>query len=207
MSVQIIKHYISNEDADMIVSGLKNKLIPEPRPGMSSALGQKNSFEASKVSINNPASELGEDELENSAILFVSDIVNKIKNTMEEFYSIDLDLVNMNFSQISEGGYNPMHSDSTKLDGSPWRDDGIPEEIEYSALLYASQSGVDFSGGQIYFPQHNLSVSPDKGSLIFFKGDVDHIHEVQPVESGKRHTLVLFYGKRGNVSETEFFTD
>ena len=206
MSVQIIKHYISNNDVDMVVSGLQNRFIPEPREGMASALGQRNSLEASKISFLNPAAELGEDEKENEAILFVSEIVNDIKKTMESYYKIELDLVNMNVSRIESGGGNGLHSDSTKNDGSPWRDDGVPEEIEYSALLYLSDHGSDFQGGEILFPQHEIELGPEKGMLVFFKGDHKHLHEVKVVTSGQRYTVVLFYGRKGNVSEESFFT-
>lgn len=207
MTVQVIKSYISSEDAKKIVSGLEKRFMPEPRPGMFSALGQKNSLQASKVSVTNPAAYLGDNEEENNAILFVSQIVNDIKLNMQEFYNIELDLVNMNVSRIETGGGNGLHSDSTKNDGSPWRDDGIPEEIEYSALLYLSEHGEDFTGGEILFPQHDLEILPERGMLVFFKGDHYHLHQVNVVTSGQRNTVVLFYGKKGNISEESFFTD
>lgn len=207
MTVQIVPNYISNEDADLLVSGLQNRLMPEQRPGMSSALGQPNSKRASQVNENNPAAELSDNPLENRAIIFASKVVNDIKKTMESFYKVELDLANMNFSKIEEGGFNPLHSDSTKIDGSPWRDDGVPEEIEYSALLYASNYKEDFTGGTVIFPQHDLEIEPEKGTLVFFKGDEHHLHEVKSVESGQRYTMVLFYAKRGNISEESFFTN
>lgn len=207
MSIQIIDNYISVEDADMLVNGLQNKLMPEPRKGMASVLGQANSKKASQVSVTSPAVELTGYELEDKAILFASQIVNDIRETMEAFYKIDLDLANMNLSRIEEGGFNPLHSDSTKIDGSPWRDDGIPEEIEYSALLYASDYEKDFTGGKLTFPQHNLEIKPKKGTLVFFRGDENHLHEVEAVDSGARYTLVLFYARKGNISEEMFFTN
>lgn len=208
MTVQIVTNYISDSEADLLVSGLQNRLIPEQREGMSSALGQKNSFAASKVNELNPAVELLDDELENRAIIFASKIVNDIRATMEDFYGIELDLANMNFAKIERGGFNALHSDSTKIDGSPWRDDGIPEEIEYSALLYASDYEKDFLGGLVTFPQHNLEIKPEKGLLVFFKGDEHHLHEVHEVTSGARYAMVLFYARKGNISDGEsFFTN
>ena len=207
MSVQIIENYVSIEKADLLVNGLKNKLLPEPRKGMSAALGQDNSFKASQVSEDSPATFLGDDEYENEAILFASKVVNDIRKEMEKHYGLELDLANMNFAKMEVGGSNPLHSDSTKLDGSPWRDDGVPEEIEYSALLYASDYETDFLGGEITFPQHELTIFPKKGMLVFFKGDEKHLHEVAPVTSGARHTLVLFYSKKGNISKDAFFTN
>lgn len=204
MSVQIMKHYISPEEAEATVNNLQNRLTPEPREGMSSALGQKNSLQASKVSLENPAVELGSDENENKSILFISDVVNKIRKTIEDFYETELDLINMSLSRIEQGGFNSLHSDNSEIDGSPRRPDGI-EEVEYSALLYMTDFGKDFFGGEIFFPQHDLEIKPEKGMLVFFKGDHHHIHEVKSVTGGARYTLVLFYGLRGNLSAESIF--
>jgi hypothetical protein len=99
-----------------------------------------------------------------------------------------------------------MHSDSTKLDGSTFRDDGVPEELEMSAILYLNSSGADFTGGEIEFPNQKLKYAPVKGSLIHFRGDLEHKHFIHDITSGVRAALILFYGRAGNVSEDIFFT-
>jgi predicted 2-oxoglutarate/Fe(II)-dependent dioxygenase YbiX len=207
MTVQIVSSYIPSNLCDLVLEELDSYCTKEPRMGMWSAFGQRNSLIASKISASNPITELVNDEKTNKAILFLSALVVNVKEEMQKYYSIDLDLVNVSFSRIEEGGYNPLHSDSTKNDGSPWRDDGKPEEVEYSALVYFSNYGEDFLGGEIVFPQHELTVFPEKGMLVFFKGDEKHLHSVEPITFGKRHTLVLFFGKKGNVSEEPFFAD
>ena len=209
MTIQIIKNYITEDDCNLYVSEFDKILVPEPyRPSMAAALGQKNSFTASQVNPDNPITHLRGEESLDLAILKASQLVNDVRETMEQFYGLELDLANVSFARIGKGGKNPLHSDSTKLDGSPWRDDGIPEELEYSALVYCSQNKVDFSGGEVKFPLQDLEINPEKGMLVYFKGDVEHIHEVCEVTDGYRYTFVLFYARKGNVSDGEtFFTN
>lgn len=207
MSVTIINNYISKDDCKNVIAGLEEFLTPEPRPAMYSALGQKDSLTASKVSKDNPAIDLVGRDPQDFAIIKVSSLVNEIREEMERHYDIELDLANMNFSRITQGGENPLHSDSTKLDGSPFRDDGVPEELEYSALLYFSNYNEDFFGGEIVFPNQDIEVRPMAGTLVFFKGDVEHVHEVKKVSGGARYTLIMFYARRGNVSEFKYFED
>jgi hypothetical protein len=138
--------------------------------------------------------------------LKVSQLLGSVKKEMEKFYGFDMDLVNSSYTEFSEGPGIPMHSDSTKLDGSPFRDDGVPEELEMSAILYLnSGAGVDFSGGEIYFPNQDLTFTPKVGSLIHFRGDVSHKHEVKSILSGKRKVIIYFYGRKGNVSSERYF--
>jgi hypothetical protein len=125
---------------------------------------------------------------------------------MEEYYGFDMSLVNASYTEFYTGPGIGIHSDSTKLDGSPYRDDGVPEELEMSAILYLNTGGVDFTGGEIEFPNQNLKYSPVKGSLIHFRGDLDHKHLIHDIDSGVRIALILFLGRAGNVSEDMFFT-
>jgi predicted 2-oxoglutarate/Fe(II)-dependent dioxygenase YbiX len=73
------------------------------------------------------------------------------------------------------------------------------EDLEFSALVYLNTCGVDYAGGNIYFPNQNIDLMPKAGQMIFFRGDIDHPHGVSEVTSGKRYALVLFYGRSDRV--------
>jgi hypothetical protein len=80
------------------------------------------------------------------------------------------------------------------------REDDISIVMEYSGVLYLTTGGgVDFSGGDLWFPKQELRHTPSKASLIYFKGDMDHMHEVETVTSGVRKGLTLFYGFKDKV--------
>jgi hypothetical protein len=170
------------------------------------ALGFENSVAASTaredVSIL-PASDSQEQQ---EAGLLISKLLHSVRREMENHYGFELSLVNSSYTEFREGAGIEMHSDSTKLDGSPFRDDGVPEELEMSAILYLNTGGgVDFTGGNIEFPNQGLNYTPKKGTLIHFRGDLDHKHEVHPVTAGARKVLIYFYARKGNVSFENFF--
>lgn len=203
----IIDNFISAEDARDLTNLLDPLLKDTPRPHMRGALGYETSAVASQVGYGIPAVDGFEGTPQESLVKKLEDVIKLTKKTLEDNFLVEMDLVNCTYQELSEGASNPMHSDSTKLDGSPWRDDGIEEELEFSALIYLNDYGIDFSGGEIEFPNQKVTIKPTCGQLVFFKGDVEHIHEVKPVLGGLRKNLVFFFARKGNVSSIHYFED
>ncbi len=86
---------------------------------------------------------------------------------------------------LNVGGDVPQHTDDhDRYDGKP-----LVEE-HYSALLYLND---DYEGGELEFPNEQLTIKPKPGSLVYFKGDADTRHGVKKVLSGKRINLVVFF--------------
>jgi predicted 2-oxoglutarate/Fe(II)-dependent dioxygenase YbiX len=73
-----------------------------------------------------------------------------------------------------------VHADNLKYDHT---DTHTPRSI-ISALLYLTD---DYTGGEIFFPEVNMSIKPKAGSVLVF--DSDLMHGVNAVESGTRKTL------------------
>lgn len=61
--------------------------------------------------------------------------------------------------------------------------------IEYAALVYINDS---YSGGEIYFPEHNLEIKPEPNELICFPGNSHHRHGVNEVIDGNRFVMQDF---------------
>lgn len=202
----IVPGYLSDVDADAIVAYLGSIAAPSPRATHRCALGYPNSLVASRISESNPAIGYTGDPQNDLAIDLVTKALVSIRKSMEQHYGFEMDLVNASYTEFYTGPGIDMHSDSTKLDGSTFRDDGVPEELEMSAVLYLNTCGVDFTGGEIEFPNQGLTYSPIKGSLIHFRGDLDHKHMIHDITSGVRAALIMFLGRAGNVSEDIFFT-
>lgn len=200
----IITDFVPAEDAKDLVDFFLEIEKPSPRENHSGSLGYLNSLLASQISMATPVIPLVGDSRLDACILKVTDAIIRTRQAMEEFYGVELDLVQTAHTTIYPGEGNGLHSDSTNLDGSPIREDGAPEEIEYSAILYLNTNGTDFTGGEIHFPKQNLIYKPEAGSLIHFIGNADYIHEVTDVLSGKRVALIMFFGKKGNVSDRQF---
>ena len=207
MDPVVIDNFISKESCRRLTEFLDPMLKPSPRVGMRGALGYETSAEASAVGDTVRAVKGYEGTPQEEIVFELEGVYASVQRAMEQHFNIEMSLVNCSYQELTEGGENPMHSDSTKLDGSPWRDDGIEEELEFSALVYFSDYGSDFAGGEIEFPLQNVTVYPKAGQLVFFRGDVEHIHEVKKVTGGVRKNLVFFLSRKGNVSSIKYFED
>lgn len=81
------------------------------------------------------------------------------------------------------GSYMGPHCDS--YDGS--------SEIAFSIVMYLND---EYTGGEISFPNHNISIKPQVGSLIIFPSQEPFLHQVKTIESGQRYTCHLSVYKK-----------
>jgi hypothetical protein len=197
MSVQIIDNFISEDDAQTIIDGLKPYLVKSERFGMAET--RFDDYMSVLRSIYENKS-IFKGESPHPAGLLFTKTINRVAEEINSFYDVACVPINPQLAEISEGGRNDgLHCDAVMLDGSPWSDDQRLDALEFSALVYLNSSGIDYSGGNIYFPNQNIEITPKAGQMIFFKGDIDHPHGVSEVTSGKRYALVLFYGRSDRV--------
>lgn len=204
MTVNIIENFLSKEECLTISSYLDGISEANQNPHYLVALGFETSNEAAAVSESNPVLPLSNDENHNNVSILVTNKIIDLRSKMEKVFDEKLALVNCNYVQMNVGASNPLHADRTHLDGTPYHDG---EELEFSALIYMNDCNIDYSGGEINFPVQGLSVEPKTGMAVFFKGDVEHQHEVLEVKSGVRKNIVLFFGKHGNTSDRILFND
>lgn len=194
-------------DRQLAVTYLKKIQMQSPRPNHLGSLGFENSLVASKISMDNPVvpvnGAMAEEDV--AAIMAITKAIVGAKKELEKFYGVEMDLAQAAHTTVLPGKAMGLHSDTTKLDGTPLRDDGTPEEMEWSAVLYLNTFGEDFDGGEIYFPNQEFTYSPTAGALIHFVGDHDHIHKVLDVLSGERISIAIFFARKGNVSGERFF--
>lgn len=202
----VVDNFILDEEADQIANLLSSLSVRVGDSNRWCALGFENSISASSAPEDRSILPHTANPVDNAIGVHVSSLLHSVRREMESHYGFEMSLVNSSYTEYREGMGIPMHSDSTKLDGSPFRDDGVPEELEMSAILYLNDGGVDFIGGDIEFPNQGMTFTPKKGSLIHFRGDLDHRHEVKPISFGARKVIIYFYARKGNVSSSNFFT-
>jgi Rps23 Pro-64 3,4-dihydroxylase Tpa1-like proline 4-hydroxylase len=73
------------------------------------------------------------------------------------------------------------------------------ESFVYTALLYLTNHGIDFEGGQLQFLQTHPetstqtleTVNPAKGRLVLFTSGAEHPHRVMRVTNGTRLTVTI----------------
>jgi len=61
--------------------------------------------------------------------------------------------------------------------------------LEYAAICYLND---DYEGGEIYFPDYDLSIKPEPNELLFFPGTRFYMHGVKEVTSGNRMVVQNF---------------
>ena len=116
-------------------------------------------------------------------------VVSLIKKHIEQAYDVEILGYDFFIAKMLKGHSNGLHSDTSDYSFG----DEAFAKVGISALLYLSESGKDFTGGELVFPQHETTIEPKSGSLVFFKGDRAHRHGVAQVLSGERTSMVLFF--------------
>jgi len=75
------------------------------------------------------------------------------------------------------------------------------DTLSVSALHLASVYYIndDYSGGEINFPDHNLTIKPDPNSLLLFPGNENYWHETLEVVGNNRYTSTKFFKFSGST--------
>jgi hypothetical protein len=84
------------------------------------------------------------------------------------------------------GGFANPHSDNSDHDGNP----NAFEINKYVSLLYLND---DYEGGNLFFPDHDLTIRPKKAMVICFPGGHENVHGVSEITAGVRHTMMAFW--------------
>lgn len=124
---------------------------------------------------------------------FYPELRQKIKeliSLLETTYNVVIkkENIGLNFVRWFEGTDQAPHGDRENEDGS--LQIGEIRDYDLSSIIYIND---DFDGGHTYFTQHDISVKPKKGSVLFFPGDRYYIHGVSTITSGIRYTLPKFW--------------
>lgn len=87
------------------------------------------------------------------------------------------------------GMNSKLHCDCEKPDGTPaYTADFYKYNV--SVLMYPND---EYTGGEIVFPDYDLTVKPKPGDMIMFPGNGAYKHIVTRVESGTRYTMPSWY--------------
>lgn len=117
---------------------------------------------------------------------FAKQLIEKIEHLVSSVFSSSVSLNTIHAQRFGVGGVGSVHSDNTNEDGS----DSHYEINKYAAIIYLNDK---YSGGEIYFPEHDLEVKPQAGSILLFPGGKENLHGVHEITSGNRHTVISFW--------------
>ncbi len=66
-------------------------------------------------------------------------------------------------------------------------------------MLYLSEAGRDFTGGELTFKQPDLSVKARPGRVVCFPAST--LHSVSAVTAGRRYTLTMWFTRDADACE------
>jgi hypothetical protein len=89
----------------------------------------------------------------------------------------DFDPLQCHISKFEKGHGMHEHFDTSK-----------PNDI--TTLIYLND---DYEGGEIYFPEHGISIKPEAGDLVCFPDNENYVHGVMPVISGTRYASPMWF--------------
>lgn len=178
------KNFLTGEECEEII-----KLFNE-----NTSLWQQSCFYKSDVI--DPGSALQESSSKLITKEYLNSIIQRIKILGDEVSGKKL--INLTFSghRWHPGSFASKHSDNTELDGTPnaWRDN------KYATLIYLNE---DYEGGELVFDEHNIQISPGKGSLMIFDPGFHNLHSVNEITNGIRYTILSSWNFENEYDRSE----
>lgn len=115
------------------------------------------------------------------------EINQKLEEAIIAVYGKDVTPSSIHAQKWEVGSSANPHSDNSDFDGNPT--EGF-DNLKYVGILYLNS---DYEGGDLYFPEHEISIHPNSGSMYLFSGGVENIHGVTEITSGIRYSIVSFW--------------
>jgi hypothetical protein len=117
---------------------------------------------------------------------FFDNLRERFKAHVESVFDREVRANTSHAQKWDVGGFANPHSDNSDNHGEP----NAFEINKYVAILYLNGN---YEGGDLYFPDHDISFKPTPYALIVFPGGVENIHGVSEITQGTRYTMVSFW--------------
>ena len=122
-------------------------------------------------------------------------LTHSMKSYLKQVYQIEPRLQTMYIQKWMPGSSGVVHNDRYNFDGS------------IGNIMYRYAANVflhsNFGGGNVIFPDNNISIKPAPGSLYMFPGGKENEHGVEKIEYGVRYTIVSFWDDANTVYTDE----
>jgi hypothetical protein len=180
-----IEDFLFSDTCELLVSTFSGeRLIESDRKGIfgspGTAKGDDVKFEINgfeKTSTKNDNKDI------NIGIDILTSLLTNIEKTSSKLFNKNLVLKSYFYSHMKKGSKNTLHVDNYNEQYSK----------DYSVLLYLTNS---YSGGNLVFPEQDLSLKPKPGTFIAFIGTEDLKHEVEEVIDGDRVNIICFLSEK-----------
>lgn len=131
---------------------------------------------------------------------YFNELRTRLKNVSEEVFGKQVKNLSLSAHKWLPGAYAGDHSDNSELDGTPnaWR------ENKFVTIVYLNDN---YSGGELYFRDHDLSLAPETGTMVCFDVGINNVHGVTKIESGDRYTMLLSWDFEDSVYPPGYFEE
>lgn len=121
---------------------------------------------------------------------FLYNLRERVKSAIQEMYILDKPIYPDLFQIVRwfPGMEQPPHADdmtNSDQDGLDWY-----HHRHFGSIIYLNN---DYSGGHTYYPQYDIEIKPEPGTLAVHPGDPDHLHGVTKIEDDIRYTIASFW--------------
>lgn len=203
----VVLDFLSEEENNILTKFLDKTAKQSPHFfNHRCALGYQNYLEAAatvtgtSAVMDNPVVRAARSEDDLRAMYLLSEMYDRAKKILGDFYKRNLVLVQANYLEYSTGPGQVLHSDMYDSEDGDVRDDGFAHVMRCSAVVHLTTGGgIDFTGWDLWFSKQDYRHTPTKASLVYFVGDQDHMHQVEDITSGKRKSISMFYGYEEEV--------
>jgi len=125
-----------------------------------------------------------------SPVVTARNFASDIQFEIEFFYQwAPLQIESIFLTRLEVDGAIVPHADNETVRGGRW----VPNHTAnrtFSACLYLNG---DFEGGELDFPGLKRRFKPERGMLVAWPADHRFVHQVLPVRSGFRYSLVCWF--------------
>jgi hypothetical protein len=124
----------------------------------------------------------GSDTLDKKTLYVANSFIMAFEMCTDRYFKgqrLDESIYNLEINNIPIKKWNQGQSMGPHFDGQDGNSD-----LAFSLVAYIND---DYEGGEIHFPNQNITVKPKAGSLIMFPSQLPYLHEVKPIISGTRY--------------------
>lgn len=187
-NIGVIENFLSQEELEELSSFAKNNTDwdkSESRYHEDGAMTYDSGFWESRVATYPTLS------VNNQHIIdTLNSIVKRLKPVIDDFFGVEARPTSPAIVKWTKGQYQEPHADKEMIDEN---NIGRPNDFPWYDLSTVIYLNDDYEGGDLFFPQYDLSFSPSAGSVYFFPGDKNYIHGVSEIISGERYTCPFFW--------------
>ena len=126
------------------------------------------------------------ERLSPQVFLIIEKYINKMQLVLEDIYTVELSPRPPVIMKWRPGIEQRPHADKQLNNGEP----NAFVDYDLNSLFYYNDN---FEGGELYYPQHGISIKPKPGLAVAHPGDVNYLHGVTMVTEGYRYTTPSFY--------------